>query len=178
MMFLLPNMKALGHVDFLDWQVQLSGWCRGDAPDWGSKGPWFNSRFWQEFVLISKFEIDFLFCCCCVCTFLVKKPYLSWYFAFHIEMLIHFVYLTYFKHFERVCGYKDTDLASLKIYLWENNTQKTDIMLVLIDIFHILVLLVYCSKSWILNFISMIFLPLNTFEQAIIDFILTWGHCP
>jgi len=47
--------------------------------------------------------------------FMSKTHYLSQKFAIHFTILIYLVYLRYCKIYDRLKGYKDTDLASLKM---------------------------------------------------------------
>ena len=52
------------------------------------------------------FMFDFLFCCCCVFTFLSKNTYLSQTFAIPFTKLIYLVYLTYCKICDSYKGIK------------------------------------------------------------------------
>ena len=45
---------------------QLTQRSRVNASDWGARGPGFDCQLWQGFLCY------FLFCCCCVLTFLSK----------------------------------------------------------------------------------------------------------
>ena len=58
---------------------------------------------------------DVLFCCCYAFSFLSKTLYLSQNVTIPFAMLIYLVYLTYCMICDRFEGYKDTDLASLKL---------------------------------------------------------------
>jgi len=65
-------------------------------------------------------RVWFLFCCCCVFTFLAKTLFLSQHFAISFAILIHLVYLTYCKICDLLYGYKNTDRASLMLTKWFN----------------------------------------------------------
>ena len=89
---------------------QLTRWCSGNASDLGAKGPGFSPRIRQGFLCFIFFALLLL----CF-TFLSKTHYLSQKFAIPFILLIYLVYFTYCKICDRLYGYKDTDLASLKL---------------------------------------------------------------
>ena len=62
----------------------------------------------------------FLFYCCCF-YFLSKTRNLSHHFAIPFAMFIYLVYLTYCKIWDRLWGYKDTDLSFLRYSLIDSD---------------------------------------------------------
>ena len=56
---------------------------------------------------------DFVFCCCCVRTFLSKKQYLLRNFAIPFVIVVQLVYLIYCNICGRLKGERYTDLAYL-----------------------------------------------------------------
>jgi len=86
---------------------QLTRWCSGYASALGARGPGFNPQLRQGFLCL-------IFCFVVVVfTFLSKNThYLSQKFAIPFTILSYLVYLRYCKIYDRLKGYKDTDLAS------------------------------------------------------------------
>jgi len=62
----------------------LTQWCSGNTSALGARVPGFNPRLRQGVLCL-----NFLFCCCCVSTFLSKTHYLLQNFAIPFTMLIY-----------------------------------------------------------------------------------------
>jgi len=94
--FCLLNVSthSVEKVKWLDYNrnSQLTWWCSGNA--------WVQEV--QSPAPTRDFMFDFLFCCCCVFTFLSKTHYLSQKFAIPFIFLIYLVYLRYCKIYDRL----------------------------------------------------------------------------
>ena len=88
---------------------QLTRWCRGNASALSTRGPGFHSGLRHEFLCLS-----FCFVVVVVLLFCPKTHYLSLNIAISFTMVIYLVYQIYCKNCDRLKGYKDIDLASLR----------------------------------------------------------------